>query len=1046
MKSIDLRLITLLTCIIMCATLLRDPCRLAAQGTTGTIQGTVTDASGAAVPGATVRAKNAGTGAELTATTDGQGRYLIPDLPVAEYSVEASKQGFANVQRIGVALIIGSNSVVDFSMPVGEQQQTVTVQAEASQVQTTNATIENITSQTQMAELPLNGRNFEELIQLAPGVSSFAGYGLHVLYGSSPSGIYSIGGARPVGQAILLDGENMQTFWNTGMGSILGTSLGVEAIGEFQTLTNNFTAQFDGMGVINSVSKSGTNVFHGSAYDYLRNSALDARSFFNGLNVPPFRRNQFGGSVGGPVKKDKAFFFVNYEGVRQLLSESYEATVPACNVPGVCTPTATNPAVAQEIANTLSLFPTPSALIGGGLGTVITQSNQLGSENYVLARFDYILSDKDSIFARYVSDQAHLSEPYPNGVLPISGPEIDNSHSTFSVLEERHIFSPTLVNTLHVGYSRLVRTSADPYPATAPNGSHPLQFLYAGALQQYLGTGHEDGIVNIPGISGIGADLVSPFNFTQNRYTVADDLLWNIGKHTIRFGGRIQYDQSNTFNPIFSDSDWTFNSFSQFLAGQAFIVIGSGGTYFNRDYRQTEYLPYVQDEWKVSPKLTVTLGLRWEFVTDPYSLHNDLYAITNFATSTGFTNVSHIFANNPAYKNIDPRVGLAYDPFSDHKTSIRMGFGLFHELFSPSLYQPPFGLSPPSVLDVQLFAQYPYPFSSVTPSLVGENPGWDYHEHAYPYLIQYNVSIQRQLAESTLLTVSYVGSHGVHQMTDMDENPIIPQVVNGVDYFSNAAGIPYPRMNPLLAEMQVAEPVVTLRYNSMQVNLNRRFSHNFQGQVSYTWGRCINDGGFALGGLLANANSTVTNPYNRELDKGRCWYDVNQQLRANGVYALPFQGNRLIEGWQVSSIITADSGPPFTFNDGYAVSGQSGSLDGPNYVSGCNVYANQTLAHWFNTACFTPAVTGTVGTVGKTNGNGPGLFDLDFALLKNTRIRERLAMQFRAEFFNILNHPSFGLPSAAIFSPSGQVLPSAGLITSTVGTARQIQFALKFTF
>jgi hypothetical protein len=355
-------------------------------------------------------------------------------------------------------------------------------------------------------------------------------------------------------------------------------------------------------------------------------------------------------------------------------------------------------------------------------------------------------------------------------------------------------------------------------------------------------------------------------------------------------------------------------------------------------------------------------------------------------------------------------------------------------------------LSPPSVLDVQLFAQYPYPFSSVTPSLVGENPGWDYHEHAYPYLIQYNLSVERQLAESTLLTVSYVGSHGVHQMTDMDENPIIPQVVNGVDYFSNAAGVPYPRLNPNLAEMQVAEPVVTIRYNSMQVNLNRRFSHNFQGQVSYTWGRCINDGGFALGGLLSNANSTVTNPYDRELDKGRCWYDVNQQLRVNGVYALPFHGNRLVEGWQVSSIITADSGAPISFLDGYAVSGQSGAFESPNYVAGCNVYANQTLAHWFNTACFTPAVTGTVGDVGKTSGNGPGVFDLDFALLKNTRIRERLAMQFRAEFFNILNHPNFGLPSGSIFSSTGQVLPTAGLITSTVGTARQIQFALKFTF
>ena len=396
---------------------------LAAQAATGSMLGTVADQTGAAVAGAAIEVNNTGTGAVRAATSDGAGRFNLPDLAVGSYDVQAGKAGFSTVVRRGITLTVGAEIVVDFTLPMGQQSQTVAVEAEVTQVETTNSAVDMLTDQKQMRDLPLNGRGFEQLIQLTPGVNTIggtaAGGGGFIVFGmQGRAPEYSIAGSRPVGQQILLDDESLENFWGKGMSSVMGTSLGVEAIAEFRTLTNTYTAEFGGNGgVINAVSKSGTNGFHGSAYEFFRHSALDARQFIDPARIPAFRQNQFGGSLGGRVKRDKMFFFVNYEGIRLVQGESRIGNVPGCNlIPANCVVTAANPVTAQALTNTLRIFPNATTIVNGQPQVLETASRN-AHENYVLARFDYNISSKDSIFVRYISDKSQFTEPFGGGGL-----------------------------------------------------------------------------------------------------------------------------------------------------------------------------------------------------------------------------------------------------------------------------------------------------------------------------------------------------------------------------------------------------------------------------------------------------------------------------------------------------------------------------------------------------------------------------------------------------------------------------------------------------
>ncbi len=1047
--------------------------RLDAQGATATILGTVADSSGAVISGATVQVKNTGTGQVQTTQSDAQGRFRVPDLGVGNYEVQASRDGFATVVHKGVLLTVGSENVVDFSMAVGQTQQTITVEGQVTQVETTNATVGSLVNQAQMRELPLNGRNFEQLIQLAPGVQNY--YAGSAAVGTSTGAnsrqgrdsSISVAGGRPEGQALLMDDQSLQTFYNRGIGSLTGTSLGVESIGEFQTLTNTYGAQFGGNGaVMNAVTRSGTNNFHGSLYEFLRNSDMDARNFTDPSTVPEYRRNQYGGTIGGPVKKDKAFFFFNYEGIHSVQGFSQTVTVPVSRAS-----TSTNPATAAAVNAVLALFPAPQFNINSLTGQALVVKVQPIHENYYLGRFDYTFSEKDSIFARYFIDLQNATYPFSGGGVGL-WPEQDIGANQFFNLEERHIFSPNVVNLARASFSRTHVTGA----ALA---THP-------ALQMYPGTGRPDATINLgSGVTTIGTGTAAPLpsNQVQNRFTEADDVVWTKGAHSIRVGASVERVQSDVVFPMTSQSSWTFGSLPLFLAGTATSLSGILNiptNYPNRDYREIDFAMYAQDDWKVTPKLSLNLGLRYEPMTNPIELRDNLNTIVNFLTDTSFTRVPNVLQTNPSWKNFDPRVGFAYDPFADHKTSIRGGFGIFHEVLAAGVWGVSWTAAPPWTLLTETSpsgtAIIPFqnpsinggaaPFSlggTAAPPLPSIGTGYAWQINKTPYMIQYNLNVQREVLQGTVVSIGYVGSHGVNLISGNQQNPV-PYTIDssGVYHFLGV------RRNLALGALPLGVNGTNSRYNSLQASVNRRLTSNVQAQLSYTWSHCVDSGDASLGSLSGNAPTTYENPYDRAPDFSVCGFNITHALRVNGLFELPFHGNRLVEGWQLTGILAASTGLPFNVSDGVDQSNQLSGVPRPNYNPTAPAQTNTTTGisypacnnnpilggatMYFNPGCFSPEAFGTLGNFGREGLYGPSLVNLDVGILKSTRIRENMNLQFRGELFNVLNHTNLSLPLSALFpgtpSPTATLsrVANAGQILQPAAPSREIQLGLKLIF
>ena len=1168
--------------------------RVQGQAQTATIFGTATDPSGGALAGAHIQVTNVGTNISQSTTTDAQGRYTIAQLPVGTYSVEASLSGFQTVVHKGVTLSVGGTLVVDFSLPVGEVTQTVNVESDVSRVETETSEVSTLISPQQMRDLPLNGRNFEQLITLAPGVST-VGAALNAvtgrLYGMQDN--YSVAGSRPTGQMFLLDNTDIRDFWEHGTGSgYAATSLGVEAIGEFQVLTNTYTAQFAGNGaVINATSRSGTNDLHGGAYEFFRNNVLDARDIVDPVTgPPPFRRNQFGGDLGGPIKKNKLFFFGNYEGLRQSLATTTDIFLPEpytvqgmlpCSLvtptPGTCTPsTSANSTQAgipigavpgantttEQIAALYSLCkgchlitPTIGAVNTNLPGNCVTIGCDLGGyfetaaappltieENYYMGRVDYTLGSNDSLFARFTFDNANVGDPRdPYQIFP----ETDHTRNQFLTITERHVASATLVNSIHFGYVRNnensqaqpALTNAQLSAANAFSSSlggpaitsDPLHFVDTQPGELPRQDGQNGGFQQV--IFPIGPDPNRPDEIVQNKFSGGDDITWTHGAHSLKIGAVVTRVQTQNLQTAYSNGGF-FLSYgvpapvydAQFwLSGTPFLAFAvptvPALNNATRYFRESMVAPYIQDDWKVSSRLTLNLGFRYDYDTNPVGWafpHQPMTTLVgSFLPPVGpvappggapvFTPVRHVFANNVNAGNLEPRFGFAFDPFRDHKTSIRGGVGIFSDPTSGRLWESNFINTAPSGSSFLVFPSFPNLCATGCnpPGAVSEFAGVTYQPRGgplfeSPYQITYNLNLQRELWRSTVLSVGYVGSVSRHLWTQGDINPpkcltfpdcrALPQIPKSYPTASDAtftvsnachfptqtscygSGVQFPppapfaqtgpRINGAFGSLIQAYNTGASAYNSLQVSLNRQFARNIAGQFNYTWSRCVDDGSFASS--LEEFAQLVVDRYNERYAYGNCTFDIRHNISANGLYSLPFKGNRLVEGWQISAIVGIHTGLPLnvynntlTSTDPAFLGTQWGSQANYTFAPGCHPNhllkkrINATTIQWFDPACYEAQAPGFLGNVKRDSLPGPGTFSADLSVTKNTKITEKLNLQFRTECFNCFNHFNVGGTGAGILGEINAPGGTTGQTTfsqSPVVTPRQIQFALKLDF
>jgi hypothetical protein len=1063
-----------------------------AQTTTAAIQGTVTDISGATVPGATVRATNKDTGLVRTATTNNVGLFYLPALPIGTYELRCEKSGFKTIVQQGVVLTVGSQRVVNFAMQVGAVEQSVTVRAEGTQVNTTSAQVSTLIDSQQLKQLPLNGRDVDQLVLLAPGVNVYTGIFQGPFYGGGFT--YTVGGARPNGQGEELDGANVQDYFNHGAGAgALNSDMGADAVAEFRILTNTYSARYGGNGSeLVEVTKSGTNAFHGSVYEFLRNSALDANNYFNnaaGKPIPPFRRNQFGAAVGGPIKKNKMFFFFNYEGLRQLLGETDLINLPDANAHNgylpnssgqyVCVNNSTItypdtacansiPTSVQPYLNFYTKFypvPTKELTTPSGLPTGIGQEtvnpSQTGHENYFVGRYDWHVSATDSMFARYLGDFADLGEP-STGTLPGVWPSLSRNRNQFFTVQETHIFSSSLLNTVSFSFARPFQDSA-----TGIN-SYPI-------FQYYPGQGLVDGGMSITGLTGFGPAAPGPWHFIQNKFAEEDDLLWTKGAHSLAFGGKIDRIQNNVWSPIPGQGTFSFQSLSSFLAGIPFyfngILPGADGkpqANASRNFREIDFALYAQDDWRVRSNLNLNLGIRWEPTTNPVDTAGDLHSIIN-APEGGYVNVTHVFAHNPSLHNFAPRVGVAWAPFKSNKTSVRAGFGMFHDLVAARDFAAEYYNNPPFKSG---FLFFPANFPSVPsgPSQVPPSQffGISYYLGTTPYIEQWNLTVQQQILPNTIVSLGYVGSHGVHQIAEYDANYPVPTILaDGQKQYSSlktvngrTSIVQNPLINPAYGQLQIADSIGWSKYNSAQLAVDSRLAGGLDAHLSYTYSSCTDNDS---GSYLVDGGTVFSNPFNYRADAGWCSYYLRNNVTFNASYPLPFRSNNLfVRGWQVSGIVSYHSGFPVTLTDGFAQAYSGGGANRPNAVAGCNpVNSNPEQSKgvfWVNTSCYTLPPVGILGNLGRNTLIGPTYADMDMAIAKTTqitKISEQFAIQFRAEFFNLFDRTNFGSPAGGLFvqelvngnaTGGGLPNPTAGEITSIVGTPRQIQFGLRILF
>jgi hypothetical protein len=869
--------------------------------------------------------------------------------------------------------------------------------------------------------------------------------------------MFAVSGRRPQENLYLLNGVEYTgaSEINVTPGGASGQLLGVEAVREFNVVTDTYGAEYGKRpgGQVSIVTASGTNQLHGSVYEFLRNSDLDARNFFDQGPIPQFQRNEFGAALGGPIVKDKVFLFGNYEGFRQHLGLSDVTLVPNTQARLGYLPDAGGKlkyvGIAPGVAPLFALWPAQNGPdLGGGIGEAFSHPLQTIREDFGTTRFDYNISNRDTLFAVYTVDDSADHTPSVN---PLSW-VIENANEQVASVQEQHVFSPTILNTARVGFSRATFFFTGETPVNLPGwvSGSPIGAVVIGGGTALNGASQ----ISLAGTNG-GSNLSA----VRNLFTYDDHVAVSHGIHQIAAGAWFQRLQANDNMAQNQYGQASFGSLASFLQGNisTFTVVPSPTPL---GWRSLEAAGFVQDAIKLRPNLEVRVGFRFESTDGWNESHGRAsnYGFVNGVIQTNPFIGNSVFTVNRAKFLPQPRVGLAWDPFGKSKTVIHAGFGIYHALLDNIDYRldqtAPFNTTQ-SLKNVQLAGLQITPGSS-NPAGSKISPSGIQPDAYTPTVLSWTFKVEQEIAPNTSLGLGYVGSHGYHEMLSVDANIPVPVI-------SSSGAISYPKgaplANPNLANTTTWFSEGLSSYNALEVDVNRRMSHGLQLRGVYTFSRSLDDGTALNSSVGSNAPGFVMFPLNPKLDWGLSNSDVRHLAVINGTYELPFgKGQRffggasgwrrkLASGWSLSGIETLQSGFPFTPALGFNPSNDGDSRN-PVRPSWNPAFTGNLIPgssnQYFNPAAFLVPPSGTYGNVGRNTLIGPGVANLDASVLKTTAISERIHLQFRAEFFNILNRANFGTPNTVVFTSASAIpAPTAGVITSTSTASRQIQFGLK---
>lgn len=1039
------------------AALILLPALAAAQGTTGSISGTITDAQKGVVPGVTILVTQTDTGAERTAVSDEHGRYTVLSLSPGPYKLTTQLAGFGTVVRDQLTVAIGKDLLVDVVIAIGGVQEQITVTGETSNVSLGSTTSGGVVTTRQIAELPLNGRSFMQLATLQPGVITSRGTARDFTGGFGSTQL-AIGGARPEQTGYLMDGTNIADISDKAPSSLSGVLLGVDTVQEFSVQTHGYSAEFGRAagGVMSTVTKSGTNRVRGSLFEFHRDDALDTRDFFATGDLPPFQRDQFGGTLGGPIVSSKLFYFGSYEQLRERNAVTQHARLPNAlahqgivPVNGVPTNVGVHPTVKPYLD---LLFPLPDGVDFGDGTAELTHSHQDPTDEYFgVAKFDYNLGRKDMLMVRWSRDDSKtvLSQPHPDFF------EHTTTHTRYFTTQNQHIFSSNLLNMLRFAANRTARTDD-----LLPTIDIPTSL--------YFSTDPHFGAIAITSVSTAGSVATTPVDYKQDVFQLSDTLTWNRNAHVVKTGFDLQDYHFDGFSFSRYGGTFRFRNIQEFLTlrrsstAQADRFTGNlPGTDTFREMRQKYVAMFVQDDWRVSDHFSIQAGLRYDFVTDPKELSGKIAGLLDLndlnSKPDGITPGTPMF-KNPSKKSVAPRLGIAWNPLGDSHSTVKAGYGLFYQPLTTSFYRGTTFRIYPYFAGVDIRQPAVFGPANVAVLAAGVNPArvqkrseFIFYDAKQPYMEQWHVNFERDLGHRMVAELGYLGSKG-HNLPFYGDPNTTPSEYgsDGVKRLVPGATLRYPSWGRIRTRITEARSI----YHGLTASWNKRYSNNWQAQASYTYGNSRDtwSGGQIGGSDFDNGAGSATDWWDPEYEFGPSSYDIRHTFVVNAVYVLPFGQNRsgfvggLIRGWQIGGVAQFSSGLPFTPFESYDQVGDRQSDDGlqkPN-INGTVSYPG-TADRWFDPSVYSVPAAGVFGNARRNSLRAPGVKVADLSLIKNLKIG-RVASQFRLEAFNAFNWVNLGLPDATIFNAGGVRNSTAGRITTTSTPARQLQLGLKLSF